>query len=161
MDAVYFSFISLSTIGFGDFVTSTYPPDKFATLLYNGTECFRALIDPVGKHALNKETGLPSVCNPVINRCEKRTLNKFINLVGMAASNHLGLPLLPYVGFLVDHLRPRLALWSYINYNRRSVSQKGGLHTSQVQTVSFPHTIHVSDMRSKLNLQLLLLLLLL
>lgn len=66
LDAIYFAFISLSTIGFGDFVTSTYPPDKLATDLYNATTCFRALIDPVGKYALSKDTGLPTVCNPVI-----------------------------------------------------------------------------------------------
>ena len=37
LDAVYYSFISLSTIGFGDFIPSMEPPDKYATYVRNDT----------------------------------------------------------------------------------------------------------------------------
>ncbi|CAG5079392.1 Oidioi.mRNA.OKI2018_I69.PAR.g9243.t1.cds [Oikopleura dioica] len=37
LDAIYYSFISLSTIGFGDFIPSMEPPNKYAEYVRNDT----------------------------------------------------------------------------------------------------------------------------
>ena len=46
LDAVYFSVISLTKIGFGDYVPSTTPPNKFANTLLNATSCLANLTSP-------------------------------------------------------------------------------------------------------------------
>ena len=46
LDAVYFSVISLTKIGFGDFVPSTTPPDVYADSLLNATRCLNNLTSP-------------------------------------------------------------------------------------------------------------------
>lgn len=46
LDAVYFSVISLTKIGFGDYVPSTTPPNKFANTLLNATLCLANLTSP-------------------------------------------------------------------------------------------------------------------
>ena len=65
LDAVYYSFISLSTIGFGDFVPRNEPPTKYAKHLKNDTACFEELINPIPSNNVNNATGLTILCNPV------------------------------------------------------------------------------------------------
>ena len=66
LDAVYYSFISLSTIGFGDFIPSMEPPIRYATYIRNDTACFEALINPIPSQNINDESGLSNLCNPTI-----------------------------------------------------------------------------------------------
>ena len=66
LDAVYYSFISLSTIGFGDFIPSMEPPLRYATYIRNDTACFEALINPIPSQDLNQDSGLSNLCNPTI-----------------------------------------------------------------------------------------------
>ena len=47
VDGIYFSFISLSTIGFGDLVPSNTPPLKFATTQQNESVCLIELLNPI------------------------------------------------------------------------------------------------------------------
>ena len=65
VDAVYYSFISLSTIGFGDFVPRNDPPTKYADYVRNDTACFEELINPIPSKDLDKQSGLTKLCNPV------------------------------------------------------------------------------------------------
>ena len=64
VDAVYYSFISLSTIGFGDYVPRNEPPVKYASYARNDTACFEELINPIPSKDLNDD-GLSRLCNPV------------------------------------------------------------------------------------------------
>lgn len=65
MDSIYYSFISLSTIGFGDFIPSMEPPLKYATYVFNDTACFEALINPIPSSTVDDDTGISVLCNPV------------------------------------------------------------------------------------------------
>ena len=65
VDAVYYSFISLSTIGFGDFVPRNDPPTKYADYVRNDTACFEELINPIPSKDLDSQSGLTKLCNPV------------------------------------------------------------------------------------------------
>ena len=67
LDSVYYSLISLTTIGIGDYVPTIVPPAKYAiqSSIRNDTACFEALIDPIPTAAVDNITGLPEVCNPV------------------------------------------------------------------------------------------------
>ena len=65
MDSIYYSFISLSTIGFGDFIPSMEPPLKYATYVFNDTACFEALINPIPSSTVDEESGISVLCNPV------------------------------------------------------------------------------------------------
>ncbi|CAG5105386.1 Oidioi.mRNA.OKI2018_I69.chr1.g2085.t1.cds [Oikopleura dioica] len=47
VEAVYFSLISLSTIGFGDLVPREEPPTKYATHINNVTACYDTLTNPI------------------------------------------------------------------------------------------------------------------
>lgn len=66
VDAVYYSFISLSTIGFGDFVPRNDPPTKYADYVRNDTACFEELINPIPSKEVNLQSGLTKLCNPTI-----------------------------------------------------------------------------------------------
>ena len=44
LDAIYYSFISLSTIGFGDFIPSMEPPNKYAEYVRNDTAWHGSLL---------------------------------------------------------------------------------------------------------------------
>jgi len=70
LDSVYYSIISLTTIGIGDFVPSIDPPSKYAKegTVRNDSLCFEALIDPIPTAVVDNVTGLPTVCNPVRHR---------------------------------------------------------------------------------------------
>lgn len=67
LDSVYYSLISLTTIGIGDYVPTIDPPAEYAIQksIRNDTACFEALIDPIPSAPMDNETGLPEVCNPV------------------------------------------------------------------------------------------------
>ena len=65
VDAVYYSFISLSTIGFGDFVPRNDPPTKYADYVRNDTACFEELINPIPSKNVDLQSGLTKLCNPV------------------------------------------------------------------------------------------------
>ena len=66
MDALYFTLITLSTVGFGDFVPRSDPPDKQAIHVKNKTKCFEKLINPMPSVMSETESGLTqySDCNP-------------------------------------------------------------------------------------------------
>ena len=65
LDAIYYSFISLSTIGFGDYVPRNDPPTQYASHVKNDTACFEELINPIPSNDVNNVTGLTNLCNPV------------------------------------------------------------------------------------------------
>ena len=46
IDAVYFAIISLTKIGFGDFVPNTQPPDKYANVLQDKQRCLFLYLNP-------------------------------------------------------------------------------------------------------------------
>ena len=41
LDAVYFSIITLTTVGFGDYIPSVAPPEKYASNVRDDTVCFQ------------------------------------------------------------------------------------------------------------------------
>ena len=65
LDAVYFSLISLTTIGFGDFIPSVAPPAEYAINVRNDSACFQAMVDSTHTFKISNITGLPIKCNPV------------------------------------------------------------------------------------------------
>ena len=68
LDSIYYSLISLTTIGIGDFVPSVLPPTKFAVdgKKYNNSACFEALINPIPEEgSQNNVTKFPKKCDPV------------------------------------------------------------------------------------------------
>ena len=68
LDSIYYSLISLTTIGIGDFVPSVLPPTKFAKdgKQYNNSACFEALINPIPEEgSQNNVTKFPKKCDPV------------------------------------------------------------------------------------------------
>ncbi|CAG5096242.1 Oidioi.mRNA.OKI2018_I69.XSR.g14531.t1.cds [Oikopleura dioica] len=62
-DSMYYSLITLTTVGIGDFVPSILPPNKFATYVRNDTKCFEALVDPIDSSSKSIDTGMPIACN--------------------------------------------------------------------------------------------------
>jgi len=64
LDAIYFIIISLTTIGFGDFLPRNDPPDEDAKRVRNETACLYELINPVPSKDVNKDTGLSKLCDP-------------------------------------------------------------------------------------------------
>ena len=77
VDAIYFSFISLTTIGFGDIIPSTDPPLSFAISRYNVNDCFIALVNPVGPYAIAQDNAIPAACEPSKFKGEIVTLYHF------------------------------------------------------------------------------------
>ena len=80
LDCIYFAFISLSTIGFGDFVPRNSPPVSFgndylfhtdevtyfiATHVLNVSECLAELINPMPTTEVDKLTGVSQLCSKV------------------------------------------------------------------------------------------------
>ena len=45
LDAMYFSVISLTKVGFGDYVPRTHPPDSYATYRHTPNDCLKALVN--------------------------------------------------------------------------------------------------------------------
>ena len=64
-DSIYYSLISLSTIGFGDYIPSMEPPLRYADYVFNDTACFAALINPIPTGNLG-EDGISEECQTVI-----------------------------------------------------------------------------------------------
>ena len=68
-EAFYFTIITLTTIGIGDFTPSTSPPERHAIRAHNESECLKALIYPysgTGEVLVrNSDTGLPNACDKV------------------------------------------------------------------------------------------------
>ncbi|CAG5102677.1 Oidioi.mRNA.OKI2018_I69.chr1.g416.t1.cds [Oikopleura dioica] len=64
LDAVYFSIITLTTVGFGDYIPSVAPPEKYANNVRNDSVCFQAMIEPVTMVKISNRTGLPELCAP-------------------------------------------------------------------------------------------------
>lgn len=40
-DAIYFSIISLTKVGFGDYVPRTHPPDRYADYIHDNHKCLK------------------------------------------------------------------------------------------------------------------------
>ena len=43
-DAIYFSIISLTKVGFGDYVPRTHPPDRYADYIHDNHKCLKGSI---------------------------------------------------------------------------------------------------------------------
>jgi len=66
IDAFYFSITTISKIGFGDFVPSTSPPDRYGETIFNKKNCLKALINPSPRGARIAENGMPVLCQPTV-----------------------------------------------------------------------------------------------
>jgi hypothetical protein len=66
IDAFYFSITTISKIGFGDFVPSTSPPDRYGETIFNKKKCLIALINPSPRGVRIADNGMPVLCQPTV-----------------------------------------------------------------------------------------------
>ena len=63
-EAFYYCVITLTTIGFGDFIPSVAPPVEYAINIRNDSACFQAMVDSAHVFEISNITGLLVKCDP-------------------------------------------------------------------------------------------------